>query len=451
MSVDTRTHGPSVPATGDERETEGADALAADERKRFSLSPRGRRTALVAAGLVGMLVSVAGFVIVSDAFDSRSEVLVAARDITVGEILSASDFTSDSAVMGGIPHIPYTDEAPFSFDGMVATHDVVAGTPILFDMVIARAAGPVGNQLELLVPLDTSLETTELSIGDTVLLIDRGQEPSLEDSGRPRQVIRSMELRDLDGTSLRLLLTPAEWGEWRQLLRFLGASPLVRKVPLGGDTDTFAEGLNEVWADEWEAAVARLQESRPPPGPLPGPGELEVRLGLDTSLTVTDVRDGDRVLLIDPGAAPEPDDDGRPRSVIMEMTLNNYAAGVMRMFVTPEDWIAWRALPVRLGANPMVLPIPAGTDVDDMRARLDAAWQAEWTGNRQLIQDGTVRNLDEALELSGAQAEAPDQAAGETPDAGETAETAPGGAEGGGVEPSTGETAETAPGDGEAG
>ena len=50
----------------------------------------------------------------------------------------------------------------------------------------------------------------------------------------------------------------------------------------------------------------------------------------------------------------------------------------MRLFVAPEEWVAWKALPVELGGSPMVLPIPVGTDIDDMSQRLNTEWIAEW-------------------------------------------------------------------------
>ena len=367
----TSPHDPAAPATG--------------ERKRRSMSPRGRKMLFAAAGALGMVISILGFVLTSEALDNRVAVLVSARDIAAGETLGAADFAEDLAEMSGIPHVAWTPEAPFSFDGLVAVHAIPAGSPVLFDMVIAPATEPVGNELEFIVPLNTSLETSELGIGDTVLLIDPGVAPTLDADGRPRSVFRTMELRDFDGGGIRLLLEPAEWGEWRELLRSLGDAPLVRKVPLGGDAEEFRAGLEAVWASEWQGAVDAAAALRPPPEPTPEPGQLEARITLDSSLATSEVRNGDRVLLVDPGVEPDDVDDGRPRSVIFEMTLEGYHNGIMQLFVSPEDWVQWRALPTRLGAAPMVLPIPEGTDVEELRDRLDLAWTSEWHAKIELL------------------------------------------------------------------
>ena len=101
-------------------------------------------------------------------------------------------------------------------------------------------------------------------------------------------------------------------------------------------------------------------------------------MSLDASLTPSRVAEGDLVLLVDPGAAPLGNDEGRPRKVLDTLTLENFADGQMQMFVSPEEWQYWRSLPDELGATPMILPVPDGTDVEDMSARLDAVWEREW-------------------------------------------------------------------------
>ena len=50
----------------------------------------------------------------------------------------------------------------------------------------------------------------------------------------------------------------------------------------------------------------------------------------------------------------------------------------MQMFVGPEQWQYWLSLPDELGATPMILPVPEGTDVEDMSARLDEVWEQQW-------------------------------------------------------------------------
>ena len=60
------------------------------------------------------------------------------------------------------------------------------------------------------------------------------------------------------------------------------------------------------------------------------------------------------------------------------MTLRNYADGQMKMFVPPGEWVRWRAMPEDLGGTPLILPVPADSDVDEMIGALDAEWEAAW-------------------------------------------------------------------------
>ena len=111
---------------------------------------------------------------------------------------------------------------------------------------------------------------------------------------------------------------------------------------------------------------------------MAGPGELEVIVSFDTSLVPTSIDEGALVLLVDPGAEPLGNDPGRAREVIGSLVLENFADGQMRMFLPPEEWQYWRSLPTELGAQPMVLPVPPGSDIDDMSARLNAQWHEAW-------------------------------------------------------------------------
>ena len=124
--------------------------------------------------------------------------------------------------------------------------------------------------------------------------------------------------------------------------------------------------------------MAELAESLAEAAPTAGPGELEIIVALDDGLVPSGVSEGDTVLLVDPGEAPEGNDSGRPMEVIGLLELDNYADGVIQMFVPPEEWHYWLTLPVLLGADPLVLPVAEGTDVDDMAARLNAEWRAAW-------------------------------------------------------------------------
>ena len=97
---------PSTPKTAE------APEAAAGKKVRRQLPDSTRRILLIILSLVVLAASVAGFYLVSDAFDERTPVLVTAVDIQQGETLTAGYFTSKLAVMGSIPHIPYTPNAP---------------------------------------------------------------------------------------------------------------------------------------------------------------------------------------------------------------------------------------------------------------------------------------------------------------------------------------------------
>jgi len=93
---------------------------------------------------------------------------------------------------------------------------------------------------------------------------------------------------------------------------------------------------------------------------------------------VAGVAEGDLVLLVDPGAAPSGGSSGRPRSVLRSLVLEHYEPGVLGIWAEPEEWAWWDALPLNLGAAPMVLRVAPGTDVDDVAERLDDQWLSQW-------------------------------------------------------------------------
>ena len=363
-------------------EPTGADRAepATAGRARRTGSVGGRRVLFILLGLVVLLGSVAGFYLTSDAFDERTEVLVAAVDIAAGAVATAPDFRSELANLGGIPHVPWTPDAPFAFDGLVAVEAIAAGSVVTGDMFILPDTVPLDDQLEVFVPLDTSFSVTPVQPGDTVLLVDPGVEPSAEGPGRPRQAMRSLELDDFNDGSLRLLVPPEEWAAWRDLPERLGANPQVLPVSLGGDADDMAQRLNAIWQADWAAAVeaATPVVVEVPPEPAPGPDELEVRVPLDVTLAPVGLEVGDRVLLIDPGERPAGSAAGRPRSVIGTLVLELFDGAEVRLFVPPDEWARWTALPGDLGGAPLALPVPEGSDVDGMIGRLDALWLAEW-------------------------------------------------------------------------
>ena len=73
-------------------------------------------------------------------------------------------------------------------------------------MLVPASSEPIGDELEVVVPLDTSLAPSGAFEGDVALLIDPGATPSGDGPGRPRSVIRQLELRGFDGSSVRLFV-----------------------------------------------------------------------------------------------------------------------------------------------------------------------------------------------------------------------------------------------------
>ena len=361
-----------------EQPTEAPTAVATGQRARRQLPESTRRILLVIAGVFILVFSVGGFYLTSDAFDERTPVLVAAVDIERGDVVSPDYFTSDSAVMSSIPHIPYSADAPLAFDGLVATQAIPMGGVVLGHMMIRPDSGPVGNELELVVSFDTSLATSGVFDGDEVLLIDPGLEPTAEDPGRAQAVLQPLVLQNYDNGSMTLFVEPEEWAYWRGLPAALGGIPRILPVPVGGTADEFGSLMEAVWLAEWQQKQEAASAPPAASGPQPGPGELEVIVSLDTSLVPSGVYGGDTVLMIDPGKLPSLEDPGRARQVLRTLELENFDGSAMRLFVAPEEWLAWQSLPEELGASPMVLPIPAGTDIDDMSQRLNAEWTAEW-------------------------------------------------------------------------
>ena len=338
-----------------------------------------KRLLLIAVGVFVLVVSVLGFHQTSAAFDDRNPVLVAVRTIEPGETLSAADLSSALLLLEPpVPHIPWTDEAAFDFEGKVAVQPIPAGALVRHDMVIEAETAPVGVQLEVVVPLDLSLATEGVSEGEIVLLVDPGVEPVEGDAGRPRQVVREFKTTNFDGSRMRLFLPPEEWAQWEALLAEVGETLMVKDLGIGADPAETTQRLDDVWAAQWSAAVDQIEQAAAAAQPVAGPGELEVIVSLDASMVPSGVAEGDLVLLIDPGIKPDGALSGRARSVIQTLELENYADGQMRLFVPPNEWVRWQEMPEKLGGTPMVLPVPEGTDVDDMITQLDAEWRAAW-------------------------------------------------------------------------
>ncbi len=354
---------------------------AVGRRRRRRLSRSTKRVLLTAAGLLLAAGSVTGFLLAAEALDERVPVLVAAADIKAGDTIAAADLTSTLAHPGSIPHIAWTPDAPFAFDGLIAAQPILAGALVDYSMMLAPGQAPVGTELTLLMPLDTSLAPDGVFDGERVLLIDPGAEPTgVEgEDGRPRQVLREFDVTNFDGTQMRLYLDPDQWSHWRAELDDAGGVFQVLPVPLGGDVAELGAQLNDIWEQQWaeavNAAAAAREALRPPEAP---PGTLEVVVRLNESLVPSGIADGDRVLVIDPGQTPRDEDLGRARSVLTSVEVINYDNGTIRLFVAPEEWVWWSSLPETLGEAPLVIPVAPSTDVMDLTERLNLEWLIEW-------------------------------------------------------------------------
>lgn len=345
-----------------------------------------RRVVLVAAGVLVIVIAVVGYLLTSDIFEAEVRspgALVAAIDIAPGTVLTGEEFTVADVDLGGIPHIPYSPEAPFLFEGMVAEGPIPAGLPVLGAMFRSVQSAPLEDQLEVSVELDLSATPTEVFEGDTVLLIDPGAEPAAGDDGRPPSVLATLVLSQFDGATTRQFVRPEEWDFWSNLPERIGGAPQVLPVPLGGDPADMAARLDATWTEEYEARLSALAAveailAAELAEPVAGPGELEVLLELDQSLSARPLAEGDVVLLIDPGVLPDIGAPGRPRQVLRAIELRNLAESSVRMFVPPEEWAYWSQLPETLGSAPLALPVADGSDADAAAATLDASWLADY-------------------------------------------------------------------------
>ena len=355
-----------------------AAAPARAKKTRRQMPESTKRLLFIVAGVFVLVGSVGGFYLTSDAFESRVPVLVATRPIAAGETLSSTDFGSELMITGAVPHIPWTADASGFFEQTVALQPIPAGGLVRYDMVAQVDTVPEGDELVVIVPLDLTLATEEAVEGHLVLLVDPGVAPVVGNPGRPRKVVREFTLTNFDGSQMRLILPAQEWAEWEALLEEVGGTLMVKDLGPLADVAATSESLDAVWESQWSEAVGEVAVATEAVAPAAGPGELEVIVSLDASLVPSGVAAGDLVLLVDPGAPPLGNDEGRPRKVLDTLRLENYSGGQMQMFVGPEQWQYWRSLPDDLGAAPMILPVPPGTDVEDISARLDAVWDQQW-------------------------------------------------------------------------
>ena len=354
------------------------DGAAVPARARRRLGQAARRVLVGLAGVALMAASVAGFWATADAFDERFPAVVAARDLPEGHVLSAADLASAEVLVGDVPHIAWTAAAPEALAGLALSSDVPAGSLMGAHLLVEPSGGAFGDALEVVVPLDTSLAPSGVREGEMVLLVDPGVAPSRERAGRPRSVIRSLELASFDGSAMRLFVPPEQWVWWRALPAELGAVPMVLPVPLGGDPVALASELDGLWAAAYEQEAAALHPFGDEWRARAAPGELEVIVALDLSLAASAITEGDLVLLVDPGAPGDGAGGGRPRSVLRAVRLDHYRDGMLGVWAQPAEWVWWRTLPQRLGAAPMVLRVTEGSDTDAVAAELDDRWRRAW-------------------------------------------------------------------------
>lgn len=348
-----------------------AVAVSADRSGR--LSPRARRVLLVVCGALIAAGSVAAFYLVATSLDERVRVVVAASEISAGQVMAAADLDSALVHPGAVVHLRWGESSRSRLTGLVAAHDIAAGTMIGPAMLMEPEQAPSG-MLRLDVPIDDGLAAGGVADGDLVLLVDPGTGCSTGALGRPRRVVRPFEVSGYSGSQMSLELTPEEWQVWRLRLRSAGGVFEVVPVPLGAEVEDLADRLDAVWAADWSDEHAEALSRRSGPGP----GELEVRVRFDESLAASGVSEGDRVLVVDPGAEPTAEDSGRPRSVLTEMVLERYDGGVASLFVAADEWLWWHSLVDSLGAEPMVLPVAADADSAALAESLDAGWQRRW-------------------------------------------------------------------------
>lgn len=369
---------PREAAVGGFVEPERAAAAGVPTRAPRRLGGRARRVLLALAGLLLAVSSVAGFVRTADAFDERAAVVVAARNLPRGHVLSAGDLDAALVLPGVVPHLEWSDGAAAALAGLAVTHSVPAGSLVTAGMLAAPAAGAFGDHLEVLVPVDTSLVPSGVAEGELVLLIDPGAAPSGSDPGRARRVIDTLVAESLAGNALRLFAPPAEWVQWQTLPARLGGLPMVLPVPLGGDAAGLAAELNAVWAAEHRQASAAGSPLGAAWETAGGPGLLQTVVPVDVSLSASGVAQGGLALLVDPGVPLDAASGGRPRSVLRSVRLDHYRDGLLGIWAEPAEWVWWQSLAQRLGAAPMLLRVSPDADTDAMSADLNEAWRKHW-------------------------------------------------------------------------
>ena len=112
------------------------------------------------------------------------------------------------------------------------------------------------GELEVLVPLDTSLAPSGVAEGDLVLRVDPGAPASGRSAGRPRSVLREVTLDHYRDGVLGIWAQPEEWAWWAALPARLGAAPMALRVASGTATRDVARRLDEQWLSQWQQSLA---------------------------------------------------------------------------------------------------------------------------------------------------------------------------------------------------
>ena len=367
-----------MDATDETAPAEGA--LAAEpKRHRRRLSSSVRRVLLAVLGVLLLAGSVAGFYLTADAFDERIRVVVAAAPLSQGQVLSPGDLTAAEAHLGDIPYIEWTADAAAALSGFAVSDHIPAGGLIGPHMLVPASSEPVGDELEVVVPLDTSpcaLPVPSRAISR--LLIDPGVDTFGRRAGQTplgASTARASGLRRLERPSFR----PAG-----------GVGVVARAAErAGGDPDgvagaprrrrrrsdrspRHAVGCRARGGNRGAAPLRRGLAGRGRAGRTRGSGADRHELGALWSLP-------GRL-----GAAGGPRCCSRRRicrtasggvAVRGARTLRAGRAGHLGR-TRGMAW--WHALPVRLGAAPMVLRVASGTDVRDVAERLNEQWRSQW-------------------------------------------------------------------------
>lgn len=212
MTTTTRatTTAPTTPGGATHRPTPGRGPAVSRGPAPVVVGPRGRRRpGLVALGVVLTAVgALAATWLVASAGD-RTPVLVLARDVPAGTVLTVADLAStDAALDPAVAVVPATDEATVL--GLVAAVDLSAGS-LLAPAQVAPAAPPAAG--EVLVPLPVTpsqLPAAGVTAGDRLLVVDTptDADPAIPPLTIPVTVVR-LGPADVNGLAVLDVVTPA--------------------------------------------------------------------------------------------------------------------------------------------------------------------------------------------------------------------------------------------------